>query len=140
MGNLTYAKDSLKRVLKGGRQKVLVVVSFLVFLTLYSFVLPAAYTGGRVGIVSLKLLNLKLFLFAFSYAVVLSLFVAVQAYSFSRVKRIGEGKGIFGFFSSLLPPLLCCSPLIPSLFALAGAFLPFLLPFSGLFARLYCLL
>lgn len=58
--------------------------SFLLFFIFYSFMLPATYTGGRIGLVSLELLDFKLGIFSFIMALLLGLIVPMTAYSFKN--------------------------------------------------------
>lgn len=114
-------------------------LSFAIFFTLYAFVLPATYTGGRVGLVSLQFLNFKLGVFAFLFSLALALIIPFAAYAFrkktsagSREQVIQRAAGQAGsFFGSVLPPLLCCSPLLPSIAALVGSAFPFAFGVSG---------
>lgn len=105
--------------------------SFVVFLVLYAFVLPATYTGGRVGLVSLRLLNFKLSLFAFLFAAALALIVPFTVYGWRRRVNKNTATAAGSFVGSILPPLLCCSPLLPTAAALAGGIFPFAFGLAG---------
>lgn len=119
------------------------VLSFAVFFVLYSFVLPATYTGGRVGFVSLQFLNIKLGTFALLFSFLLALIVPFAVYAFRKRAPL-ETKPLTGrasqetsttagsIFGSVLPPLLCCSPFLPSVAALIGGTSPFAFRVSGL--------
>lgn len=122
---------------------ILGVLSFIVFFALYAFVLPATYTGGHVGFVSLKFLNFKLGVFAFLFSLALAMIVPFAIYAFRRKdcqkisvtapkQNLRSATGQAGsFFGSVLPPILCCSPLLPSLAALLGGVFPFAFRVSG---------
>jgi len=108
---------SSKKYLLGG------ILTFFIFLLLYLFTLPATYTGGRIGLVSLKMLTPELGIFSFVMAFLVGLILPMSVYSFKsnmKIKKSGAG----GFFVSILPSLLCCSPLIPSIAALFAASSP----------------
>lgn len=111
---------------------VLGIVSFAVFFTLYAFVLPATYTGGRVGFVSLQFLSLRLGLFAFLFSILLAFILPFAIYAF-RKRRGSHGSSTTAgsFLGSILPPLLCCSPFLPSLAAFASGIFPFAFGVSG---------
>jgi hypothetical protein len=107
------------------------VSSFIVLFILYSFVLPATYTGGRIGWVSLRFLNLKLAIFALLFSAALSLIMPFAFYAFRKRKSKKSSVAAGSFIGSILPPLLCCSPFLPSIAALLGGFTPFAFRISG---------
>lgn len=93
------------------------VVTFLGFLILYLFTLPATYTGGRVGMVSLRLLTPTLTGFAVVMAGIVAVIVSFMLYTMRMNGAAEASTTTTGFVGSILPPLLCCSPLLPTLAA-----------------------
>lgn len=107
------------------------ILSFVVLTGLYFFILPATYTGGRIGWVSLRFLNLKLAVFAIWFSATLSLVIPFSFYTFRKRKNKKSSVAAGSFIGSILPPLLCCSPLLPSIAALLGGVMPFTFRVSG---------
>lgn len=108
------------------------VPSFIFFFSLYSFILPATYTGGRVGLVSLKMLTPALTLFAFVFSILIAFIIIMNVRLYKSGKESNGSSAFLGVFGGILPPLLCCSPVIPSLVASFGAVIPGLSSLSGL--------
>lgn len=108
------------------------ILTFVIFFVLYSFVLPATYTGGRVGFVSLRFLNIELGVFALLFSFLLALIVSFAVYAFRKRVSQNTSATAGSIFGSVLPPLLCCSPFLPSVAALASGLSPFAFRVSGL--------
>lgn len=126
-----HIKDAIRSVFSSKKYIALGVGSFAIFLLLYLFTLPATYTGGRIGLISLRLLNVKLAVFSFVMAFLIALIIPFTVYSFKRGTKVRKATTAGGFIGSILPPLLCCSPLIPSVVAMFGAVSPAVFGISG---------
>ena len=117
------------------KQRIRAGALFLVVFGFYLFLLPATYTGGRVGFVSIRFLNGKLFFFAFLFAFLLSLIFSFAAAAASQRRFAagdpGKKSSLGGFFGSVLPPLLCCSPILPSVAAVVAGIFPATFGVSG---------
>ena len=124
-------KDAIRIVFSSKKYIALGVGSFTAFLLLYLFTLPATYTGGRIGLISLRLLNAKLAVFSVIMAFLIALIIPFIVYSFKQGAKVRKATAAGGFIGSILPPLLCCSPLIPSVAALFGAVSPAVFGLSG---------
>lgn len=97
--------------------------TFLLTAVFYAFTLPATYTGGRVGMVSLHYLTPLLAGFAVIMAGLLSLIVSFTVYTLRLGTSASSTTTTTGIAGSVLPPMLCCSPLLPTLAAaLVGVF------------------
>ena len=109
------------------------IIGFGIFLTLYAFLLPATYTGGRVGLVSIRLISPKLALFTFLFSALLALIVPFAVYAWREKAKYQKTSSstVGSFFGSVLPPLLCCSPILPSIAAFASGVFPFAFGVSG---------
>lgn len=95
---------------------------FLIALGLYLFTLPATFTGGVVGLVSLRYLNAELIFFSVTLALLLSLVVSFNLYGFrASLRRQGAGLSVGAVLASLVPSSICCTSLVPSLLAAVGA-------------------
>lgn len=124
IANFKYIVEGIRTVFSSKNYMVLSIITFLFSLLIYLFTLPATYTGGRIGLISLKMLDFRLTFFSFIMAFLISLIIPLIAYSFGNGMRANK-TALTGFFGSILPPLLCCSPLIPSLAGILGAISPF---------------
>lgn len=98
-------------------------VTLFLFLALYLVTLPATYTGGRVGMVSLRLLTPRLAAFSVVMATLVAIIVSFTAYTMHIGGSADKATTTTGVLGSVLPPLLCCSPLLPTLAAaMVGVF------------------
>ncbi len=105
---------------------------FALALTLYVFTLPAVYTGGVIGLISLRYLNGELLFFSVALAALLSLALTLNVYAFrATVRKAGRGLTMGALASSLLPAGVCCTPLVPTLLAIAGASTPQIFGVTG---------
>lgn len=81
------------------------------------------YTGGIVGWISLQYLTPELAVFSFVMSVETGLIASFIAYS-STLSLGTELETSSGIAGSILPPLLCCSPLLPALGAVVASLTP----------------
>ncbi len=110
----------------------LALIIFFPALALYLFLLPSAFTGGSIGLVSLRYLNAELVVFSLLLAALLSVSLALNIYAFrSSTRRKGGAFTIGALASSLLPSTLCCTPMVPTVLAFLGATTPQIFGFSG---------
>ncbi len=106
---------------------------FLLALAFYLLTLPAAYTGGIIGLVSARYLNAELVFFSLVLAALLSLVLTLNLYAFrTSLRRQGVGLSATGVLASLVPSSLCCTSLVPSLLAAVGASTPQIFRVTGL--------
>ena len=76
---------------------------FALALTLYVFTLPAAYTGGVIGLISLRYLTVELLFFAVALAALLSLALTLNIYAFrASLRRSSGGLTLGALLSSVL--------------------------------------
>lgn len=109
----------------------LAVATFLLAAVFYAFTLPATYTGGQVGIVSLRYLTPALAAFAIVMAGLVAVIVSFTAYSLRIGASTSTTATTTGFFGSVLPPILCCSPLLPTVAAMFVGVFPGVFGVSG---------
>ena len=122
--------QTFRTVFSAGKYRVLGTISLLIFLIFYLFTLPATYTGGRIGFVSLKFLTPELIIFAILFAILLSMTTSFTVFSYHKGKRGGKTASAGGFLVSAITPFLCCTPILPIIFSFLGGFIP-LLSVSG---------
>ncbi len=128
---MNYFNKAFRVVFKSSRYRVSAFLTFIVFFVAYLFILPATYTGGRIGMVSLQFITPELAVFAFLFAILLSLILPFAVYAFQKKQSRGNSSTVGSFLGSIIPPLLCCSPLLPTLAALLAGFFPFIFGISG---------
>lgn len=97
---------------------------FLLFAVLYAMILPATYTSGVIGLVSLRFLTLGLFALALVMALLLALTLALGVYGFRNGSGAKPAGSAVGAVLAALPPLLCCSPILPLAISAVAAILP----------------
>ena len=111
---------------------------FLVFAVLYALLLPATYTGGSIGLVSLRFLTVGTFALALLMALLLALTLALGVHGFRNGSGAKPAGSALGAVLAALPPLLCCSPILPLAISAVAAVLPaagsFGLPIQGFIA------
>lgn len=105
---------------------------FALALAVYVFTLPAAYTGGVIGLISLRTLTAELLFFALALSALLSLALTLNIYAFrASLRRRGSGLTFGAVIASLLPAGICCTPLVPTLLAILGASTPQIFGLTG---------
>jgi len=134
LGSIRNVKDAMRMVFSSGKYLGIGILSFVLFFIFYIFILPATYTGGRIGFISLHFLTWRLAVFSFVMALLIALlisFIFFMIHSFRQGSGVNKSVVTGGFLGSILPPLLCCSPLIPSFIGIFGAVSPGVFSFSG---------
>lgn len=87
----------------------------------YSVLLPFAYTQ-RVALANWSFLDGEMLGFAVALGIGIAAVITLQAYAVRRavLARRGTATGGFAFVASLLPSLLCCSPLLSVMLTTLG--------------------
>lgn len=116
--------------------KVTGAASFVVALAVYLLMLPATFTGGRPGWRALAYLTPALVIWSIVFASLLALLVPMTLTLLARghgERKAGAAAagGLAGLVLSLVTPLLCCTPVLPILFAFLAGWLPFLAGGAG---------
>ena len=129
---LAYTWNAIGLVFGLSAYRRLALVIFVPALTLYAFGLPVSYTGGTIGLVSLRLLTPALALLSLALAAALSLALTMTVFAYrATADRRSCGLTAGAMLSSLLPTSLCCTPVVPTLLALAGASTPRIFSLAG---------
>ncbi|SHF37994.1 hypothetical protein SAMN05443144_1087 [Fodinibius roseus] len=117
---------TFKTVFSDRSYQIIGGVSFGFFLLLYAVTLPAKYTAGRIGLVSLQHLSWSMGLFALAFALLLGAVIPFTVFAFRQGVKSQKSSTAGGLFVSILTPLLCCSPLLPALMGFLGGLIPLL--------------
>jgi hypothetical protein len=115
---------ALRIVLASRRAMAGMGAVFVIFALLYAMILPATYTGGAIGLVSLRFLTPGTFVLALVMALLLALIVVLGVHGFRNGSGVKSAGGALGAALGILPSLLCCSPVLPLSIAAIAAFLP----------------
>jgi len=121
LGRVSHVTDAMRLVFARRGYRLLFGLLFAGFLAFYAVALPAAYTGGRMGWISLRFLTPTLGLFALLLSALVALSLTFSAYGFRQAASLTQGSGAVSIVLSLLPSLLCCTPVVPTALALLGA-------------------
>lgn len=97
---------------------------FLIIGFVYAMILPAADTGGIIGLVSLRFLTPGSLALAVLMALLLALTVALAVFGFRNGGGTSAGRGTLGAVLAIIPSLFCCSPILPLAIAAIAAILP----------------
>lgn len=112
--------------------RYLATTLFLLFLAFYVVTLPAKYTGGAIGLVSLRYLSAGLTALSVVLALLLSLAVTLNLHAFrASLRRRSATLGVSAVLASLVPTSMCCTSLVPSVLAALGASTPQIFALSG---------
>lgn len=129
--HLTTFKTASGLVFDRRRYVGLAIATFLLAAVFYAVTLPATYTGGQVGMVSLQHLTPALAGFAVVMAGLVAVIVSFTTYSLRLGGSTSTTATTTGFFGSVLPPILCCSPLLPTVAAIFVGVFPGIFGVSG---------
>lgn len=109
----------------------LAVATFLLTAVFYAFTLPATYTGGQIGMISLQYLTPLLAAFSVVMAGLVATIISFTAYSLRLGASASTTTTTTGILGSVLPPILCCSPLLPTIAAVFVGVFPGAFGISG---------
>ena len=120
------------QVFRAPRYRLLAMGLFALVLAVNLFTLPATYTGGVVGLISLRYLTVELGIFAVTLAVLFSLVLTLDVYAFrAAIRQRDKGLGVGALLAGFLPAGVCCTPLVPTLLAIMGASTPQIFGLTG---------
>jgi hypothetical protein len=129
---------ALGLVLADRRAALATALLFLVLFALYAALLPASMTGGIVGLVSLSYLTWGEAGLALAMAALLAPTLALGFYGLRHGGGSRPAGSLAGALLAAVPPLFCCSPLLPLAIAMIAGVAPaaarFGLPVQGFIA------
>lgn len=123
--------SAVKTVFSSPAYLIAGTASFTISLVLYLFTLPATFTGGQVGLVSLRFLTLRLAALALIMAALLALIMPFIIYLIRRGQKARTATTAGGVLVGIITPLLCCSPVLPIALGFVGGLFPLLGGASG---------
>ncbi|HYW34399.1 MAG TPA: hypothetical protein VE868_03230, partial [Balneolaceae bacterium] len=88
--------------------RVLGSTSFIVFFTAYLFILPATYTSGHIGLISLHYLTWQDGIIAFVISLLMGMLLPFIIFSYRMGGSAHNASTAGGLFASIITPFLCC--------------------------------
>lgn len=102
--------------------RIVFLTTAVVVMLAYFVLLPFDYTQ-QISLGNLHYLSVRLVGWSLVLGLSMALVIALQAYSI-RTLAVAKGRsgtvGAVAFLASLLPSLLCCTPIVPTVLALIG--------------------
>lgn len=113
------------------------IITFILFFIAYLFILPATYTGGHIGWISLQYLTWRDGIIAFVLSLLMGTLIPfiIFSYRMGGVSRKASTAG--GLFASLITPFLCCTPVIPSIMGVIAGILPVIPGTAGIYIQAF---
>ncbi|GAC1389542.1 MAG: hypothetical protein NVSMB31_05620 [Vulcanimicrobiaceae bacterium] len=119
------------------RAVLILTLGGMVATAFYLFMLPSPSVGG-FSLIALQYLTPGLALIAALLGFGLSATLAINITAFS-MSASSNAAGLGGFIASVLPGSLCCTSVVPSLLALAGASAPSIITSTGKIQSIFAL-
>lgn len=99
-------------------------IIFSLFLIAHLVVLPAHALGSDIGLRSFSHLNLKIVLIAFLFATLESVLINLWVQLIRQKSRCRTAPAAGGIVIGMVSPLLCCTPLLPTILSFAAILFP----------------
>ena len=122
---------ALATVLAERRYKLLTGVSFVSFLVLYLLTLPSAYIGGRISLNALPYLTTRMIVISVVMATLVSMILSLMVFLVACRRGTSKASTAGGMLVGIATPVLCCSPLLPTLLGFVAIFFPSLVSAIG---------
>lgn len=102
------------------RYRLIFVLVAAAVTVIYSILLPFSLTQ-RLSVDNWHNLTPELTVFSLAFGILIAFIVTVQVYAMSRIVRgSGQALTVGAVLASLLPNMLCCTPIVPTLLAIFG--------------------
>ncbi|BCD97726.1 hypothetical protein [Marinagarivorans cellulosilyticus] len=99
-------------------------ILFSLALVVHLIVLPAHVLGSDIGLRSFAHLNLSIALFAFLFATLESVLINLWVQLISQKTHCRTAPAAGGMLIGLVSPLLCCTPLLPTILSFVAILFP----------------
>lgn len=113
------------------------ILAFVLFFIAYLFMLPATYTGGHIGLISLHYFTWRDGIIAFVLSILMGLLIPFIVFSYRMSGSSRKASSAGGLFVSLITPFLCCTPVIPSIMAVVAGILPIIPGTTGVYVQAF---
>jgi len=115
---------ALKITLKAQRLKWFFGVSFCILFLLHLYILPAHILGMDIGLSSFLNLNTEIVVFSFLLSLLESIVIAMLFFLIANKSHCKTTSAAGGALIGLVTPLLCCSPILPTLLGFVAVLFP----------------
>ena len=115
---------ALKITFKMMRIKFILWVSFVVLFLLHLYILPAHILGMDIGLNSFLNLNIEILIFSFLLSLLESILISMLYFLMTNKIHCKTTSAAGGMFIGLISPLLCCSPILPTLLGFVAVIFP----------------
>ena len=126
-----YSKNLLPRVLlvfqlstESIQLKLRTMVIFSLLLVTHLVILPAHVLGPNIGLRSFQYLSLKIVLFAFSFALLETILINLWVRLLREKSHCRAAPATSGILIGIVSPLLCCTPLLPTVLSFIAILFP----------------
>lgn len=106
------------------RSRWLTAATFSLVLITHLVVLPAHILGPDIGLRSFQHLNLKIAMFAFLFAALESVLINLWVYMIRHKTHCRTAPAAGGIVIGIVSPLLCCTPLLPTILSFLAILFP----------------
>ena len=112
-------------------------LTFVLFFIVYLFILPATYTGGYIGLISLHYLTWSDALIALVLSFLMGLLIPFIIFSYRMGGGSSKASSAGGLITSMVTPFLCCTPVIPTIMAVIAGILPVIPGTTGIYIQAF---
>lgn len=116
--------NALKITFKTPRLKWVLLGSFYMLFILHLTILPAHILGMDIGLSSFSNLNTEIIFFSFLLSLLESILISMLFFLIINKKHCKTSSAAGGMFIGLISPLLCCSPILPTLLGAIAVIFP----------------
>jgi len=102
----------------------LTLVLFILLLLVYLVVLPASIIGTEIGLRSFAHISPSIALFAFSFSALESILISVWVHLIQHKTQCKKTPAAGGITLGIVSPLLCCTPLLPTILGFIAILFP----------------
>ena len=109
---------------ESGSTKKISVIVFSVMLFLHLLIFPSEVIGGDIGIESFKNISAQILLLSIVFASLEAVLVNLWVYLIRNKKHCKTAPASGGLLIGFLSPLLCCTPLLPTILSVVALVFP----------------
>jgi len=117
-------KNALQMILMTPWSRVLTPISFIILIILHLMILPAHSLGTDIGLQSFRYITPTIGFFSFLLALSESVLISLWVMLIKQRKHCRTAPAAGGIVIGLVSPLLCCTPLLPTLLGVIALVFP----------------
>lgn len=127
-----YVIEALTLMLQEIKYRWLMMISFCILLTLHLIILPAHTLGMDIGFDSFYSLDLHSLIFSLLLALFESLLFSMWFFLIKNNRKCKAAPAAGGMLIGLITPLLCCSPILPTILSFIAILFPSVISGTGM--------